>query len=552
MRKALRVLSMAAALILVAIGLLRSDAWDERTWLLCLTSVAALTAYSWWPRAPRGAPIFSRTVMRWSTLLLAVFFVLTIQLVRIQLVESSRIATHVEVTANGDVVRNPRLHVRGNDAQRGRILDVNGAVLVESIVLEDGSSQRRYLEPATYGVTGYYSPLLFGGSQVEAAYDEFLAGQQGGNPVESWLDGILHRARPGYDVVLTVDLELQRLADELLAGRPGAVILMDPETGELLTLAGSPGFDPNQLYITADNASEERIAAVQQYWQQLVNDPAAPLVFRPTLGEYTPGSTFKTLTAGGAIEGGVATPETVYRDEGSYEVDGRVIIELNRPDETQANWTMEEAYAYSLNVVFAQIGLQLSSDALFETARQFGFGQEMPFALPVSVSSIAAEETDLQSRTLVADSAFGQGQLLMTPLHLALTTAAILNGGTLPEPVIAVRAQERDGEVVEEFDGGDWLHAIDEATAAQVRDLMLASVEYGYASGAQIDGALIGGKTGTAETGSGDTHAWFTGFAEQAGREFVVAVVVENGGRGGEVALPIGRAMLAAALAQVD
>jgi peptidoglycan glycosyltransferase len=543
---------MAAALVLVGLGLLQNDVWEEREWLLCLAGVAVLTAFSWWPRAPRGAPIFSRTVVRWSTLLLAVFFVLTVQLVRIQLVESSRIASHVEVTANGDVVRNPRLHVRGNDAERGRILDVNGGVLVESVVLDDGASQRRYYEPSTFGVIGYYSPLLFGGSQVEAAYDEYLAGQQGGNPVERWLDGILHRSRPGYDVVLTIDLELQQLADELLAGRPGAVVLMDPQTGELLTLAGTPGYDPNHLYITADNASDERIAFVQQYWEQLVNDPAAPLVFRPTLGEYTPGSTFKTITASGAIERDVATPETVYRDEGSYEVDGRVIIELNRPDETQANWTMEEAYAYSLNVVFAQIGLQLGGEALWETAQQFGFGQELPFPLPVSISSMASDESALQSRTLVADTAFGQGLLQLTPLHLALTTAAIINGGVLPEPVIAVRAQERSGEVVEEFSGGDWLHAIDEATAEQVRDLMLASVDYGYASGAQIDGAVVGGKTGTAETGSGATHAWFTGFAEQDGRQLVVAVVVENGGRGGEVALPIGRAMLEAALAQSD
>lgn len=539
---------MAAMLLLVTYGLVVSDVGDERLWLLCLGGAAVFTALSWWPRTPRGAPIFSRTVMRWSTLLLATFFVLTVQLVRIQLVESSRISEHVEVTTNGEVVRNPRLHVRGNDAQRGRILDVNGVVLVESITLEDGSSQRRYLEPSTYGLVGYYSPLLFGGSQVEAAYDEYLAGQQGGNPVVSWLDGILHRSRPGYDVTLTIDVELQRLADELLAGRPGAVILMDPQSGELLTLAGSPGFDPNQLYITADNATEERIAAVQAYWEQLVAEPGAPLVFRPTLGEYTPGSTFKTITVSGAIEQGVAGPETVYRDEGSYEVDGRVIIELNRPDETRVDWTLEEAYAYSLNVVFAQVGLQLGGEELRQIAEQFGFGAEMPFALPVNTSTVASSEEALLTRTLVADSAFGQGELLMTPLHLALTTAAVVNGGTTPEPVIAVRAQERNGEVVEEFGGGSWLRAIADSTAEQVRQLMLASADYGFASAAQIDGALVGGKTGTAETGSGEPHAWFTGFAEQDGREYVVAVVVENGGRGGEIALPIGRAMLEAAL----
>jgi peptidoglycan glycosyltransferase len=487
-------------------------------------------------------------MMRWSTLLLAIFFVVTIQLVRIQIVDSTRIVDRVEITADGEVVRNPRLRTRYNDAERGRILDKHGVVLVESVAMDDGTSQRRYLEPSTYGLVGYYSPLLFGGSQIEAAFDDYLAGQRGGNPVDGWLDGILHRTRPGYDVSLTVEVELQRLADELLAGRPGAVILLDPQSGELLTLAGGADFDPNQLYVTADNATDQRVADAQAYWEQIVADPNAPLVFRPTLGEYTPGSTFKSITAGIAMELGIANPETMYRDEGSYEVDGRVIIELNRPDETRANWSFEEAYAYSLNVVFAQVGLQITGAQLWELAQRFGFGAEMPFTLPVNVSTVASSEESLQTRTLVADSGFGQGEILVTPLHLALTTAAILNEGILPEPVIAQRVQERDGDVVEDFNGGSWMRAVSADTAEQLRGLLIASAEYGFASGAQIDGALVGGKTGTAETGSGEPHAWFTGFAERDGQRYVVAVVIENGGRGGEVALPIGRAMLEAAL----
>lgn len=550
MRTAVRIGSTLAAAVLVVYGLWMSDLWSEQLWLLCLAGVAMLTAISWWPRTPRGIPIFSRTVVRWATLLLAIFFVLTIQLVRIQIVESTRIADRVEITANGEVVRNPRLRTRFNDAERGRILDTNGVVVVESVTLDDGTSQRRYLEPSTYGLVGYYSPLLFGGSQIEAAFDEYLAGQRGGNPVDGWLDGILHRTRPGYDVELTVDVELQRLADELLAGRPGAVILLDPQSGELLSITGGAGFDPNQLYVTADNATDQRVAEARAYWEQIVADPNAPLVFRPTLGEYTPGSTFKTITASIAMELGIAEPETMYRDEGSYEVDGRVIVELNRPDETRVNWSLEEAYAYSLNVVFAQVGLQIGGAQLWELAHRFGFDAEMPFPLPVNVSTVASSEASLQTRTLVADSGFGQGEILVTPLHLALTTAAMLNDGVLPEPVIAQRIQERDGEVVEEFDGGSWMRAVSAETAEQLRGLMLASAEYGFASDAQIDGALVGGKTGTAETGSGEPHAWFTGFAERDGQQYVVAVVVENGGRGGEVALPIGRAMLEAALSR--
>jgi peptidoglycan glycosyltransferase len=548
MNTVLRGFSVLLALGLLGYGLATTSGRADAIWLLCLAGSGALAAFATWPRHPRGLPIFNRTLLRWTTLLVVVFGLVSVQLVRVQIVESNRTINRVEVTDSGEVVQNPRHRAGDAEPARGRVLDASGSILAETVALADGRVRRSYPEPAAWGLVGYYSPLLYGSSQVELAYDDYLSGQEGGNPFTEWLDEVLHRTRPGYDIQLSIDLELQRLAAELLGQQRGAAILMNAETGEVLAMAGQPSFDPNQLYAADGQVSAEEIAAVQGYWAGLTTDPSAPLVFRPTLGLYTPGSTFKTVTASAAIDTGTATPETIYRDEGVLEVDGRIIIEQNRPDENRVDWSLEEGYAWSLNVVFAQIGLQLGGEVLWDYAGRFGFGEEVPFDLPSSVSQLADEQADLSSRTLVADTAFGQGEIVVTPLQMALVAAAVANGGEIPEPRLVTQVLERDGEVLERFGEQTWRKAISENSAEQMRRLMVASVEYGYASGAQIPGVIVGGKTGTAETGTGEPHAWFIGFAEADDQRYVVAVVVENGGSGSQVALPIGRALLESTL----
>ncbi len=171
------------------------------------------------------------------------------------------------------------------------------------------------------------------------------------------------------------------------------------------------------------------------YWSELVIAEGSPLVFRPTQGLYAPGSTFKMVTAGTALnsESDINTG-TIYRDEGILEVDGRVIVEQNRPDETRVDWTLEESFAYSLNVVFAQLGLDLGGETLAQGAAEVGFGDETRFALEVNESQLANATANLKNRTLVADTAFGQGEILVTPLQMALVGAAIANDGVIMEP----------------------------------------------------------------------------------------------------------------------
>lgn len=544
----LRFASFVAALLVVGYGFGEtSDQADER-WLLLLAGAGVMLAIAWWPRGTRSLPIYNRTLLRWATIIVVGFTLITIQLIRIQIVESSRIADRSAETTDGQVVQNPRDRLRALQVQRGSIFDRDGEVLAESVQVGDGTYERQYPNTDAAGLVGYYSPALYGSTNIEREYDAYLAGLEGGNPAEEWLNGVLHEDKRGYDLGLTLDMDLQRTANELLAGRPGAVVLMDAQTGEVLAMAGAPSFDPNRLYANAGQQSDEEMAAIRAYWEELIANPDAPLVFRPTQGLYNPGSTFKTVTASAVVDSGRANAETVYRDEGIFEVDGRVIEEANRPDPTQINFTLEESYAWSLNVVFAQIGLQLGSDTLLDYAERFGFGSSLDFDIPTAETQVVSSRDELNNRALLADTGFGQGQILATPLQMAVVAATAANDGVAPRPFVVDEVRDFEGTVLERFgdDGGD--RVMSPESAATVRRLMEASADYGYASGVDIAGATIGGKTGTAEVGEGEPHSWYTGYAIAGDRRLAVAVIVERGGAGSAVAMPIGAEMLRAAL----
>ncbi len=550
MRSALRIVCMTAALAAIVYGLTAGSEWSDRRWLEALAATGVLLTIAWWPGGTRYFSVFNRSTLRLATILLVAFALISVQLVRVQIVQSSRTLDRQEITPDGQVVQNPRERLIGNTENRGAIYDRNGVVLVEQLGAGE-ETYRSYPAPAAHGLVGYYSPLLYGSTGLEAAYDDELAGREGENPVLEWLDGVLYQDQPGYDLNLTVDIGLQQLAVDMLGDRRGAAVLLDAETGAVVALAGTPTYDPNRLYTDGDT-TEQRLTEVSAYWQQLVERSDAPLVLRAVDGLYVPGSTFKMLTASAVVDSGTSTPETFYRDEGILEVDGRVIIEQNRPDESRVDWTLEESFAYSLNVVFARIGLEIGADVLQEYANRFGFGEEPPIDVGATASQLTAPESRLvDSRTLVADTAFGQGELLVTPLQMALIGAAIANGGEIMEPYLVDSIVNGDGEVVEQHMPERWRDPMSAESAEAMQQLMVASASYGYAAGAQIEGLTVGGKTGTAEVGGGgEPHAWFVGYATDGERTYVTAVIVENGGAGSVAALPIGRELLAGAFAK--
>ncbi|GBD19141.1 Penicillin-binding protein A [bacterium HR27] len=539
----LRTGAFVASVLIIVYGVVRTEDRADPRWLLLLGLLGCLWFLALWTRF---SPRLGRTTVSLVHVALALcvgFGLVTVQVLRAQILDRDRILARAANPASGIV--DIRRYLDERRTERGRILLRDGTVIARDEVRSDGSRYRVY-EGASAYLAGYYSPALFGAAGIEAAYDTVLSGQAALN-WETWLDGVLHRPRRGNDVILTIDSRLQELGQTLLGDRSGGAIVLDADTGAVLALVTAPGYDPNRLSVPLD-ASDAELENARRYLAELQADGRGPLLLRPIQGLYVPGSIFKTVTAAAAFEFGVAQPDTIYRDDGALVIDSRVIIEQNRPDPNRVSYTLKEGYGYSLNVVFAQLGLQLGAQRLEQMARSVGFGETIPFDLPVAPSQLARSPDFLVSQAGIAETAFGQGQLLVTPLQMALVATAVVRDGTIPQPYVVEEIRRPDGSTVERHRPTTWRRAFSDATARALRDLMVWSVEHGYAQGARIEGATVGGKTGTAEVGTQPPHAWFLGFAEQNGRRIVVAVVIEHGGSGAQVALPVGRALLEAAL----
>jgi peptidoglycan glycosyltransferase len=541
-----RRIAAALFLLIAGAGLAAQDRITDAQWigLLWLSWVPLLVAV--WPDLPSTVPPLGRSAQRLTMVFLSIMALFAVQLLRVQVVMSDTIAHRTGVDpVTGDVVSNPLLANQAITTPRGAIYDRDGVILAQTL-FADGVAHRVYPEPSTAEVTGYFSPLLYGATGLEASWDDELAGRAGGNPFSGTLDALRGRPPRGYDLHLTLDTDLQQRAHAALGDRTGAVVLLDIETGATRVLASSPSFDPNALVAMT---SEEREPA-QAAWAALTTNPRAPLVQRAISGLYPPGSTFKTITAAAAIDRDVAQPDTVYEDPGQLTIAGHTLVEQNRPNDAQTLWNLTEAFAWSLNVVFAQVGLQLGGDALTEAARGWGWEDGIPFDLPVATSRVTVTPDFLADPVALAETAFGQGELLATPLQMALVAAGIANDGDIMRPHLVASLEAPDGETVRQTRPVSWRHGTDPQTASQTAAMMVSAVETGALGTAFVPGYTVGGKTGTAETGAGDPHAWFIGFIGLPGEapRYAVAVIVEAGGGGGQVALPIGRDLLVAAM----
>ncbi len=531
--------------LIVGYGLAARDTISDARWIaiLWLSWIPLLVAV--WPDVPPTVPPLGRSALRMTMIFLSILTLCAIQLLRVQVVMSDSITHRVGIDpVTGDVISNPLLVDEALTIRRGAIYDRDGVVLART-VLADGVARRVYPE-GTSEITGYFSPLLYGSSGLEASWDDELAGRGGGNPFTRALESLRGLPRRGIDLHLTIDTDLQRRAHEALGERTGAAVLLDIETGAVLTLASSPSFDANALVVVTEADRQP----AQSAFAALTSDPRSPLVQRATSGLYPPGSTFKTITAAAAIDTGVARPDTIYEDAGELTIAGHTLVEQNRPNDQQTLWSLTESLAWSLNVVFAQVGLQLGGDALAEAARGWGWESDVPVDLPVEASRVSVTPGFLDDPVAVAETAFGQGELLATPLQMALVAAGLANDGEIMRPHLVASLAEPDGETVREMRPSRWRRGTGAEAADQTAAMMVYAVENGALGTAFTPGYTIGGKTGTAETGSGDPHAWFIGFIGLPGEEprYAVAIVLEAGGGGGQVALPIGRDLLVAAM----
>ncbi len=420
---------------------------------------------------------------------------------------------------------NPRINYVDNSVKRGNIRDSNGDILAESIENADGSYTRNYNRSRMAAhITGYSSK---GKTGVEAAENFEL--QKAHNEVLQRINNIL-KGEPvqGNDVVLTVDMDIQSIAGNILGSKKGAIVVMEPSTGRILALQAYPDFDPN---------------TVAQNWESLRDDEDSALVNRATQGLYPPGSTFKVITALAAIQYYNDWKSFTYECTGEAVFENKVIHCYN--NKVHGTVDMKKAIATSCNCYFAELGKRVGAENIRKKAEDFYFNENYPFVLAHSISQVALQKKSEENE--IVETAIGQGKTLATPLHMAMVASAIANDGIMMKPYIVDHIQYYNGDISKTTVPEKIEQIISVEEADIITDMMISCVSEGTGTAAQIYGIDVAGKTGTAENATGSDHSWFIGFAPANDPKIAVAVMIENANRGGS-ATPIAGKVLQAAL----
>ncbi|WP_262387037.1 penicillin-binding transpeptidase domain-containing protein [Streptomyces sp. TRM49041] len=487
---------------------------------------------------PGGTP----TVRRAAALCLVLLVALLVNAARVQVFQADRL---------DDNPANRRQVLARYAEPRGDIL-VEGEPVTGS---KDTGQLLRYERTYTDGplyapVTGYASQT-YGTTLVENAEDAILSGTSPRlSPLPLWND-ISRTRRPGSHVATTVKAALQQAAYRGLAGRRGAVVALEPSSGRVLALVSSPSYDPGVLSGTGSEAATA--------WARLNTAPGRPMLNRALRQTYPPGSAFKIVTAAAALDAGVVTDvDAPTGTPDPYLLPGtRTVL----PNEATGCGDASLAYAirWSCNTVMARIGVQVGLDRMLKTVRRFGFNDP---GLRIPSRAVRSNFDTAMTADQLALSAIGQYDTTATPLQMAMVAAAVANGGELAHPYLVESATTAAGSLIGQTPRRTYAQAMKPSTARQLRDLMVDVVERGSGSNASIEGAEVGGKTGTAQHGVGNLgtpYAWFIGWARgaEASRPAVaVAVVVEDASArredisGGGSAAPVARSVMEAALAE--
>ena len=451
------------------------------------------------------------------------------------------IATWVQVVAADTYrldPRNARFSLAQSGKERGLIVSADGVVLARSDPDPDttGAYLRVYPEGAPFAHVVGYSSLLFGQQGLELAYSSELRSRRD-LTISDLISVILGRDLRPLNLQLTLDAELQKLAYQALGGQRGAVVALDPVTGEVLAMVSTPSYDPG-LLLGADAAAQ---------WQILLDDPNRPLADRAIRELYPPGSTFKTVVAAAAVEKGVATPETSFPDPAEFPLPGSTARISNAGGgvcNDGVSTTLLRAFVRSCNTTFARVAIEVGAETIGTVADDLGFNREISFPLPVAGSSFPTADLAADPAAL-GQSGIGERNVRATPLQMALVAAAVANQGVVPDLRLVGRIFDTEGSEVEVVQSGPGTPAFTAETAAILSQMMERVVTEGTGRLAAVPGIRVAGKTGTSTGEEGRPHAWFIGFGPVEQPSIALVVFVESGGdvgetaSGGSVAAPI-------------
>lgn len=439
---------------------------------------------------------------------------------------------------------NKRLWAKRNEVLRGTIYDKDKNPLTKSSRINTLSQKREYTGGAVFAhVLGYVNPN-YGITGLESKYDQYLMGandisitQYIKNLIEN--KGMVKKEdKKGDDLITTLDSNVQKQAYNLLnsTGQKGAVVALNPKTGDILSMVSAPSFDPNDSQLTAS-------------WKTISTDKNRPLLNRAVSGLYPPGSTFKTITAISALENINGVMNETFNDTGGLRFNSKDVLN-NFNGEVLGTINLKQAYVHSSNQIFGTLGLTLGNTKLKKTAEDFYFNKDIPSDGIVIDKSIFPTYNSYEKGNM-AQSAIGQSGDLATPMQMALIASTIANNGMMMKPHLVNSVVTSDGDTIMTYKPESIGTVITPEIAATMKEFMRGVVTDGTGGNADISGLSVCGKTGTADhkdTENAKPHSWFIGFAPMDNPKIAVAVIVEDGGQGGIQAAKIAAGVIKSAL----
>ncbi len=395
--------------------------------------------------------------------------------------------------------------------KRGNIYSADGQILAYSEI-NDGVEKRYYPFNNVFShVVGYED---FGGLGLESSYNFYMLTTHT-NMFEKISNEFNGLKNPGDSINTTLDSNMQRYIYDLLGELKGGAIALDPKTGHIYAMVSKPDFNPNDI---------------ESNWDVISNDTEnSPLVNRVTQGKYAPGSTFKIFTLNEFMNEDPNYENFSFVCEGTTPVEEGVDISCSDYTEHGVESLMD-AFAYSCNCAFSNIGLTLDLGSFRESNQKLLFNKELPIDIAQNSPSFELKEGD--SKFMIMETTFGQGRTLTNPLHLSLVMSAIANNGTLMTPHLVVNTVNDAGNIIEKFPDSKYGKLFDETEVSRLRQYLRAVVEYGTGANLNYGNYTAYGKTGTAQTSDSKyeqiDNSWFVGFAENDGQSLVVCAIIEN------------------------
>lgn len=479
----------------------------------------------------------NRELRRVSMVIMAMFASLFVAATAIQFVFADGL--------NNDP-RNVRSLYDSYKTKRGAIL-VGGQPVAYSVPTADAYHYlRTFTSPMYAAVTGFYSNTQ-GTAGLEQALNTYLNGQNSSQFFEQVNATLSGNPVSGASVELTLDPVVQKAAWDALGRLKGAVVAINPATGKILAMVSKPGFDANLLSVHSN-------AAAQANYNKLLADKDNPLINKAITGSlYAPGSVFKVIVASAALNNGYKPTDT-FPNPAKFQLPGTSTYIYNSGEGKcggKARVSIADALKWSCNIPFAQLGIALGQDKIRAQAELFGFGKDLNIPMHVTPSIYPQGMDDAQTGL----SAFGQFDDRVTPLQMAMVSAAVANGGVMMKPYLVSYVQSSTLSILEQAKPSVLGQPLNSSVASQVRDMMVNAVAHGVSTNGQIKGVDVAGKTGTAQNGGSLPYTlWFTGFAPANNPKVAVAVVVEDGGGMGQsgfgnlLAAPVARKVMEAVL----